>query len=232
MATKQQEELAAYLLTIGIGAHAVSDIISRGRLTRIETGLLLKVLKKVVPFVGRTLAAEAVGGLTTGALITRAAARAATIGAVGVVARNPWVTAAALLTAGYIKREELAEVGAAIADDPRTQAAYEQILESGQRGQQLLAPLAAPIGRPGIRPLSSISVKRKVSKANRAVKEGMRLLKAGGKAISGSPAGILPKAAFRTAVKAAGMANPKTKSKPGKGKSIMNKLARRLKKWW
>jgi len=28
------------------------------------------------------------------------------------------------------------------------------------------------------------------------------------------------------------MANPNTKSKPGKGKSIMNKLARRLKKWW
>jgi len=42
----------------------------------------------------------------------------------------------------------------------------------------------------------------------------------------------LPHAAFKTAVKAAGMANPKTASKIGKGKSIMNKLARRLKKWW
>jgi len=232
MATKQQEELAAYLLALGIGAHAVSDILSRGRLTRLETGLLIKVLKKVLPAIGRVAAAEVVGGVTTGALITRAATRAATIGIVGAVARNPWVTAAALLTAGYIKREEIAEVGAAIADDPRTQAAYEQILETGQRGQQFLAPVVAPIGRPGIRPLGKVSIKRKVSKANRAVKEGMRVLKAGGKALSGSPAGTLPKAAFRIAVKAAGMANPKTKSKPGKGKSIMNKLARRLKKWW
>jgi len=60
----------------------------------------------------------------------------------------------------------------------------------------------------------------------------MTWLKAGTKAASGAMPGKLPAAAFRTAVKAAGMANPKTKSKPGKGKSILNKLARRLKKWW
>jgi len=236
MATKQQEELAAWMLAAGISAHAVSDILSRGRLTRIETGLLIKVLKKVVPFVGRTLATEVIGGVTTGALITRAAARAATVGAAGAVARNPYTLAAALLVAGYIKREELAEVGAAIAEDPRTEAAYEQLLQSGQAGREFLREPAQLIGAPGARPISRIArmpgVKRKVSKANRAVKEGMRLLKAGGKAISGSPAGTLPKAAFRIATKAAGMANPKTKSKPGKGKSIMNKLARRLKKWW
>jgi len=231
VATKQQEELAAYLLAAGITAHAVSDIISRGRLTKLETGLLIKVLKKVVPVVGRVLAAEVVGGVTTGGLL----ARGAVFGAAGAVGRNPWTVAAALLTLGYIKREELAEVGAAIADDPRTQAAYEQLIASGEGVQQTLQPFAKLPGLPGIRPLAKLRselVKRKVSKANRAVKEGMRVLKAGGKAISGAAAGTLPGGAFRIAVKAAGMANPKTKSKPGKGKSIMNKLARRLKKWW
>jgi len=228
MATKQQEELAAYLLAVGIGAHAVSDIISRGRLTRMETGLLIKVLKKVLPVVGRVLAAEVVGGVTTGALITRAATRAATVGAVGAIARNPWATAAALLIAGYIKREEIAEVGAAMVDDPRTQAAYEQLLESGRGVQQTLQPFTGLVGLPrtGLKPT------RRISKANRAVKQAMSWLKAGTKAATGAAAGTLPGGAFRIAVKAAGMANPKTKSKPGIGKSIMNKIARRLKKWW
>ena len=225
MATKQQEELAAYLLAAGVTAHAVSDILSRGRLTRAETGLLIKVFKKVAPTVGRTLAAEAAG---LGRLALRGVPRAA----MAVTRTNPYAVAATLLYLGYIKRDELAEVGAAIAEDPHTQAAYEQLIASGEQVQQTLQPFAELSGLPGIRPLKPGLAKRKVSKANRAVKEGMRILKAGGKAISGTPAGKLPKAAFRIATKAAGLANPKTKSKPGKGKSIMNKLARRLKKWW
>jgi len=76
------------------------------------------------------------------------------------------------------------------------------------------------------------SKKRRVSKANRAVKQAMTWLKAGTKAATGAMPGTLPKGAFRTAVKASGMANPNTKSKPGKGKSLINKIARRLKKWW
>jgi len=232
MATKKQKELYELLVHWGLPLHIAADVATKGRLNTLEIKVFTKILKHVIPITGRILAAEVVGGVTTGALITRAAARAATIGAAGVVARNPWTVAAALLVAGYIKREELAEVGAAIADDPRTQAAYEQILESGQRGQEFLAPVVAPLGRPGIRPISPTTIKRKISKANRAVKEGMRVLKAGGKALTGAVAGTLPGGAFRIAVKAAGMANPRTKSKPGKGKSIMNKLARRLKKWW
>jgi len=73
---------------------------------------------------------------------------------------------------------------------------------------------------------------RKVSKANRAVKQAMTWLKGGTKSATGTKPGILPRGAFRTAVKAAGRANPNTKSRIGKGKSIMDKLARRLKKWW
>ena len=95
-----------------------------------------------------------------------------------------------------------------------------------------------PVGRERFRPGPAMVTippevtKRAVSKANKAVKQGMTWLKAGTKVASGAIPGKLPKGAFKTAVKAAGLANPKTKSKPGKGKTIMNKLARRLKKWW
>ena len=57
-------------------------------------------------------------------------------------------------------------------------------------------------------------------------------MKGGTKASTGAKPGKLPAGAFKISVKAAGMANPKTKSRIGKGKTIMNKLARRLKKWW
>jgi len=234
MATKEQEELAAWMLAAGITAHAVSDIISRGRLTRAETGLLLKVLKKAVPIAGRVVAGEIVGAATTVGLAGRAALTSPRTLIAGA-ARNPYTLAAALLYLGYIKREEIAEVGAAIAEDPRTEAAYEQLIASGRGVQQALAPISAPLGLPGIRPLAKGRerfVKRKVSKANRAVKQAMTWLKAGGKALTGTKAGKLPKGAFKTAVRAAGAANPNTKSRIGKGKTTMNKLARRLKKWW
>lgn len=74
--------------------------------------------------------------------------------------------------------------------------------------------------------------KRKLSKANTAVKYGMKLLKSGSKASTGADKGKLPKAAFKTATKAAGLANPSTKSKIGKGKSKLKALARKIKKWW
>ena len=118
-------------------------------------------------------------------------------------------------------------------------------VETAQYMQRRVSPLLAPVQiasgleriAPSIDPKLaigpfSVDVKRKVSKANKAVKQGMKWLKEGTKAATGAMPGTLPANAFRTTVKAAGMANPKTKSKPGKGKSIMNKLARRLKKWW
>jgi len=37
---------------------------------------------------------------------------------------------------------------------------------------------------------------------------------------------------FTVAVKAAGLANPNTKSKIGKGNTPTKRLARKLKKWW
>jgi len=212
LSEKQQKEL---LIAVGLG-----DFLVGGKLTAVTKKALMATLRALKP----VAVSEAKG-------LTRLAAR----GVVGaarflphIAKTNPYTLAAALLIAGYIKREELAEVGAAIADDPRTAAAYEELLAGGQAVQQTLQPFAELTGTPGIRPIS----KRRVSKANRAVKQAMTWLKAGGKAVTGTVAGKLPAGAFRTAVKAAGMANPNTKSKPGKGKSIINKIARRLKKWW
>jgi len=74
--------------------------------------------------------------------------------------------------------------------------------------------------------------KRKLSKANKAVKHAMGLLRGGTKATTGADKGKLPKGAFKIAVKAAGLANPGTKSVIKKGKSVTKALARKLKKWW
>jgi len=74
--------------------------------------------------------------------------------------------------------------------------------------------------------------KRKLSKANKAVKHAMGLLRGGTKATTGADKGKLPKGAFKVAVRAAGLANPGTKSVIGKGKSVTKALARKLKKWW
>jgi len=74
--------------------------------------------------------------------------------------------------------------------------------------------------------------KRTVSKANKAVKHAMSLLKAGTKRSTGADKGKLPKGAFKMATKAAGLANPNTKSVIGKGKTITKALARKLKQWW
>jgi len=215
----QQRDL---LIAVGFG-----DFLVGGKLTAATKKALMATLRALKP----VAVSEAKG-------LTRLAARGV-VGAVRVlpyVARtNPYLLAASLLIAGYIKREEIAEVGAAIADDPRTAAAYEALLESGQAVQQTLQPFAELTGLPGIRPLARLKPgldKRKVSKANRAVKQAMTWLKGGTKSATGAKPGLLPKGAFRTAVKAAGAANPNTKSRIGKGKTIMNKLARRLKKWW
>ena len=85
---------------------------------------------------------------------------------------------------------------------------------------------------PEIRGAVVKGAKRKVSKANKAVKHAMSLLKAGTKRSTGADKGKLSKRAFKIAVVAAGLANPNTPSSIGKGKSITKALARKLKKWW
>jgi len=78
---------------------------------------------------------------------------------------------------------------------------------------------------------SGKAARRKISKANKAVKHAMSLLKAGTKASTGADKGKLPRGAFLTSVKAAGLANPRTPSRI-KGKGKIKNLARKLKRWW
>ena len=66
-----------------------------------------------------------------------------------------------------------------------------------------------------------IATSRKVSKANKAVKH----------ASTGADKGELPRGAFKMAVKAAGLANPRTPSRI-QGKGRIKTLARKLKRWW
>lgn len=229
MATKKQEELAALLIKWGIPIHIAADIATKGRLNTFEIKTMMKVLKHVIPITGRIVVAEAAG---LGRLAVRGIPRAA----MAVARTNPYSLALALAIGGYIKREEIAEVVIAIADDPRTQSAYEDLLAGGQTAVGTMREAALLTYGEDLSGLtlgpSKATQRRRVSKANKAVKQAMDWLKAGGKAVTGAVAGKHPKGAWSIATKAAGMANPNTKSKPGKGKSIINKIARRLKKWW
>jgi len=109
--------------------------------------------------------------------------------------------------------------------------AYELLERERQMAAEQYA-IAAPTIIPELERTYVAPVKRKVSKANRAVKEGMKWLKGKGKSLTGTAPGVLPGRSFVTATKAAGLANPRTKSKPGKAKTVVNKLAKTLRKWW
>ena len=153
---------------------------------------------------------------TGGAVAGRVGPRAIVRGGARLAGAHPYALAATLAAEGWIHREEIADVASALGQK------FEGTEPAGVR--------TAIVGREAIPAVRKL--KRKVSKANKAVKQGMKILKSGTKAQTGSAPGTLPAGAFRTSTIAAGLANPKTKSKPGKGKSIINKIARRLKKWW
>jgi len=220
------EALGAFLIT-----REIADRMLRGKVTKAEMNLLGKIVRAS----GRVAAREAVG-------LGRLAVRGAPVAARGLAlaARtNPYSLAATLAFAGYIKREEIADVARAVADDPRVQEVYEDVLAGAQTVTGTMREAAIHTYGPDLSGLSAggalaarVRPKRKTSRANTAVKQAMKWLKGGGASTTGALKGRLPKNAFKIATKAAGMANPKTPSKPGKGKSIMNKIARRLKKWW
>lgn len=156
-------------------------------------------------------------GTASGRQLAAAAARrvpgvairgAATAGRLGLTLakRHPIGTAATLAYLGYIHRDDIRDVAETL----------------GEGAEEVASDIQAA-GKAG---------RRKVSKANKAVKHAMSLLKAGTKRSTGADKGKLSKGAFKIATKAAGLANPNTKSIIGKGKSITKALARKLKKWW
>jgi len=156
-------------------------------------------------------------GTASGRQLARGAARrapavavrgAVTAGRVGltVAKRHPIGAAATLAYLGYIHRDDIADVAETIGQS--IEEAIPVIQESGK------------------------ATRRKVSKANKAVKHAMSLLKAGSKRSTGAGKGILPRGAFKLATKAAGLANKNTKSKIGKGKGRLKALARKIRSWW
>jgi len=108
---------------------------------------------------------------------------------------------------------------------------YELLERERQMAAEQYA-IAAPTIIPELERTYIAPIKRKVSKANKAVKAGMAMLKAGTKRTTGAVPGKLPKGAFAIATKAAGLAHPGTPSSIRVGKSVTNLLARKLKKWW
>jgi len=139
----------------------------------------------------------------TGGRMAMLAARAHPVGAAVT-------TAATLAYLGYIHQDDIMDVAEALgeADIPS-------------------------LNIPGVRgSVVSAGKKRAISKANKAVKQGMAILKAGTKASTGADKGVMPAGAFKTATKAAGLANPRSPSKIGKGKGKVKNLARKIKRWW
>jgi len=176
-----------------------------------DTERRLEALENVLLFGGGVAA-----GTASGRHLARRAVPAAVRLGGRVALANPYAVAALLAYEGYIHRDQISDIAAGLA----------------QQGSPMQQETTRPVGKLGLGPQFVKAKKRATSKANKAVKQGMKWLKEGTKAATGAVPGTLPAKGFFTAVKAAGMANPNTKSKPGKGKSIMNKLARRLKKWW
>jgi len=162
------------------------------------------------------LAFQALGRRSQARVLATGAARTGKFIGRQAITKNPWGIAALLAYEGYIHRDEIADVAENVLGVAREAAAGER-----QR-----------MGPPGLESLSFDPRKRKVSKANKAVKHAMSLLRGGTKAATGADKGKLSKNAFKIATKAAGLANPNTKSIIGTGKSITKALARKLKKWW
>jgi len=210
MAWTAQEKLqiAEGLVVYQLSRSVVNRLLS-GRITKAENKLLVAMVRAAGRGLARapgTVAAIGVGG-------ARLAGK--------VAMRHPALATAGVVYIAYQNQDEI-----------------RQLLQQGYE----LIPESVAIGDPGdfgqIRPgpmavfADPRKVIRAVSKANRAVRQGMKLLKSGSKAATGASPGKLPAQAFRTAVKAAGLANPKTKSTIGKAKTKLNKLAKKLRAWW
>lgn len=102
------------------------------------------------------------------------------------------VLAGTLASLGYIYREEIGQVA-------------EQLVESAFNDPAIISPGAIT---------KSVKATRKLSKANKAMRQAMKATKNN----------------FKQATKIASKANPGTKSRIGKGASKVKKLARKIRK--
>ncbi len=194
-----------------------------------DTERRLEALENLLLFGGGVTAGTASGRQLAAAAAKAAARQAPGIAAragrttLGVARRHPYATAAFV---AYVAHKE------GVSLDTARELVEDQVQEV-QESQRFVSPLLTPVPRAIMDPGAAIPrYKRKVSKANKAVKQAMGLLKSGTKAATGADKGKLPKGAFKMAVKAAGLANPNTKSKIGRGPGKVKSLARKIKKWW
>ena len=211
--TAEEKVLLAEYVAAGLIAKEVADHLLSGRITKAQASFFRSFARVAGRAIGTGLA-RAPG--TALGLAARGVA-----GARFVAMRHPALTGAAALYVGYHERERIADL---------LMQGYDIVQEGGAFGP----PPTMERIRPGpmMATIPRKTIKRAVSKANRAVKHGMTLLKAGTKAQTGSKPGTLAKGAFKIATKAAGLANPKTKSRIGKAKTKVNKLARKIRRWW
>jgi len=177
-----------------------------------DTERRLEQLENLLLFGGGVAA-----GTASGRQLAAAAARRAPAAGMAIARRHPVGTAAAVAYVAY-KQGLSVETAADLIEQQ-----YELEMQQPQFfvQEQIKAAIRDPVG-----------AKRKVSKANKAVKHAMSLLKAGSKRATGADKGKLPKGAFKMATVAAGLANKKTRSKIGKGRGKVKALARKLTKWW
>jgi len=156
-------------------------------------------------------------GTASGRQLAAAAVRRAPAAGMAIARRHPIGTAAAIAYVAYKQGLSVETATDLIEQQLDIQMQQPQFFVQEQIKEAIRDPAAA---------------KRKVSKANKAVKHAMGLLKAGPKRSTGADKGKLMKGAFKIATKAAGLANPGTKSVIGKGKGKVKALARKLKRWW
>ena len=216
--SKEEKALVVEYVAGGIIAREIADRLLSGRITKAEMSLF----RSIARIAGRTIGAGLARAPGTAVGL---AARAAGAGRFFAM-QHPILTAGTIIYVGYHQRERIAALlsqGYEILDQPQF-----GIQDPGEFGTVRPGPMAVYADPAVLAP----KVKRAISKANRAVKKGMQILKSGGKKATGAKPGKLPKRAFIAATRAAGLANPKTMSKPGKAATVVNKLARKLIKWW
>lgn len=219
MALTSEEKLRlAEYVGGGLIAKEVADHLLSGRITKVQASLFRSFAAMVARTAGASLArlpGTAYGVAARGAGLARF-----------VAMRHPVASIVGTAIIIYVKREDIGDMlaqGYEILDQPQF-----GIGDPGEFGTVRPGPMAVYVD-PAV---TAPKVKRAISKANRAVKKGMQILKSGGKKSTGAPPGKLAKRAFIAATRAAGLANPKTMSKPGKAATVVNKLARKLIKWW
>jgi len=176
-----------------------------------DTERRLEQLENLLLFGGGVTA-----GTASGRQLAAAVARRAPAAGMAVARRHPVGTAAAIAYVAYKQGLSVETATDLIEQQMEIQMQQPQFFVQEQIKGAIRDPTEA---------------KRKVSKANKAVKHAMGLLKAGTKASTGADKGKLVKGAFKMATKAAGLANPNTASKI-KGKGKLKALARKIRSWW